>query len=47
MKDKLIQAFSNLLDSIIAAVPKIAMGLLLIAAALLWPRSLRKCSVTR
>ena len=42
MKDKLIQAFSNLMDSIIAAVPKIAMGLLLIAAALLVAKIIEK-----
>ena len=42
MKDKLIQAFSNLMDSIIAAVPKIVMGLLLIAAALLVAKIIEK-----
>jgi small-conductance mechanosensitive channel len=42
MKDKLIQAFSNLMDSIIAAVPKIIMGLLLIAAALLVAKIIEK-----
>jgi small-conductance mechanosensitive channel len=42
MKDKLIQAFSNLMDSIIAAVPKLIMGLLLIAAALLVAKIIEK-----
>jgi hypothetical protein len=35
MKEKLLQAFTNLADSIIAAVPKVAMGIVLVAAALL------------
>lgn len=35
MKEKLIQAFSNLVDSLIAAVPKVAMGVLLVIAALI------------
>lgn len=34
MKEKLIQAFGNLADSMIAAVPKVAVGVLLIVAAL-------------
>jgi small-conductance mechanosensitive channel len=42
MKDKLIQAFSHLMDSIIAAVPKIIMGLLLIAAALVVAKIIEK-----
>jgi hypothetical protein len=42
MKDKLIQAFSNLMDSIIAAVPKVVMGLLLIVAALLVAKIIEK-----
>ena len=35
MKDKLIQAFTNLGDSVIAAVPKVLVGILLIVGALL------------
>jgi small-conductance mechanosensitive channel len=35
MKDKLIQSFSNLAETIIAAVPKVAMGLLLVIGGLL------------
>lgn len=35
MKDKLIQAFTNLADSIVAAVPKVAVGILMAVAALL------------
>ena len=35
MREKLIQAFSNLMDSVIAAIPKIAVGIALIVAALL------------
>ncbi|QOY90754.1 mechanosensitive ion channel family protein [Paludibaculum fermentans] len=35
MKDKLVQAFGGLLDSIIAAAPKVVVGILLAAAALL------------
>ena len=35
MKEKLIQAFGNLVDSVIAAVPKIAMGIVFVVAALL------------
>lgn len=35
MKDKLLIAFSNLADSIIAAVPKVAMGIALVITALL------------
>jgi hypothetical protein len=42
MKDKLVQAFSSLMDSIIVAVPKIAMGLVLIAAALLLAKMIEK-----
>jgi hypothetical protein len=42
MKDKLVQAFSNLMDSIIAAVPKIAMGIVLVAAALLAAKLIEK-----
>jgi len=34
MKDKLIQAFSGLADSTIAAAPKVAVGILLVALAL-------------
>jgi hypothetical protein len=34
MKEKLVQAFTNLGDSIIAAVPKVAVGILLIIGAL-------------
>lgn len=40
MKEKLIQAFANLADSLIAAVPKVALGLVLIVAALLAARIL-------
>jgi hypothetical protein len=35
MKDKLIQAFSSLADSVITAVPKVLVGILLVLAALL------------
>ena len=42
MKDKLIQAFSNLMDSIIAAAPKIVMGIILIAAALIAAKLIEK-----
>jgi mechanosensitive ion channel-like protein len=42
MKDKLVQAFSSLTDSIIVAVPKIAMGLVLLAAALLLAKIIEK-----
>jgi hypothetical protein len=42
MKDKLVQAFSSLMDSIIVAVPKVAMGLVLIAAALLLTKIIEK-----
>lgn len=35
MKEKLIQAFSTLTDTVIAAVPRVVMGLLLAAGALL------------
>ncbi len=35
MKEKLLQAFGGLLDSIIAAAPKVVVGILLAAAALL------------
>jgi hypothetical protein len=35
MKEKLIQAFTNLGDSVIAAVPKVLVGILLIVGALL------------
>ena len=35
MKEKLVQAFGNLVDSVIAAVPKIAMGIVFVVAALL------------
>jgi hypothetical protein len=38
MREKLIQAFSNLADSIIAAVPKVALGLLFVAATLVVAR---------
>lgn len=38
MKDKLIQAFSSLADSIIAGVPKVAMGFVLLVAALVTAR---------
>jgi hypothetical protein len=34
MKEKLIQAFTNLADSIIAAVPKVVMGVVMVIAAL-------------
>lgn len=42
MKDKLVQAFSSLVDSIIVAVPKVAMGIVLIAAALLLAKIIEK-----
>lgn len=42
MRDKLLQAFSNLMDSIIAAVPKIAMGIVLVASALLLAKLIEK-----
>ena len=35
MKEKLVQAFAGLVDSMIAAVPKVAVALLLVVAALL------------
>jgi hypothetical protein len=35
MQEKLVQSFSNLMDSIIIAVPKAAIGILLVIAALL------------
>ena len=35
MKEKLIQAFGGLVDSTIAAVPKVAVGILLVIGALL------------
>lgn len=38
MREKLVQAFVNLADSIIAAVPKIAMGIVLVVAALILAR---------
>jgi hypothetical protein len=38
MKEKLVLAFSNLADSVIAAVPKVALGLVLVFAALLAAR---------
>jgi small-conductance mechanosensitive channel len=40
--DKLIQAFSGLVDSIIAAVPKVFVGILLIFAALLLAKLVEK-----
>jgi len=42
MKDKLIQAFGGLMDSTIAAVPKIAVGILLVVAALLVAKIVEK-----
>ena len=42
MKEKLVQAFTNLSDSIIAAVPKVAMGLVLLAGALLVAKLIEK-----
>ncbi|MEO7145892.1 MAG: hypothetical protein ABI165_20555 [Bryobacteraceae bacterium] len=42
MKDKLIQAFSGLADSTIAAVPKVAVGILLVAAALVAAKLIEK-----
>ena len=35
MRDKLVQAFTGLIDSIIAALPKIALGIVMVIAALL------------
>ena len=42
MKDKLIQAFGGLVDSIIAAVPKVVVGILLVVAALLFAKLVEK-----
>jgi hypothetical protein len=42
MKDKLVQAFVNLADSIIAAVPKVAMGVVLLFGALLVAKVIEK-----
>ncbi|MGH9665019.1 MAG: mechanosensitive ion channel family protein [Bryobacteraceae bacterium] len=42
MKDKLIQAFTNLVDSVITAVPKVAVGILLVVAALLIAKLIEK-----
>jgi hypothetical protein len=42
MRDRLLQAFSNLMDSIIAAVPKIAMGIVLVVSALLLAKLIEK-----
>ena len=42
MKEKLLQAFGNLADSVIAVVPKIVVGILLVMAALLVAKLLEK-----
>lgn len=42
MKEKLFQAFTNLADSIIAAVPKVVVGILLIIGALLVAKLIEK-----
>lgn len=42
MKDKLIHAFGNLVDSLIAAVPKVAVGILLVVGALLVAKVIEK-----
>ncbi|MGI8991114.1 MAG: mechanosensitive ion channel family protein [Bryobacteraceae bacterium] len=42
MKEKLLQAFGNLADSTIAVAPKIAVGILLIGAALLLAKLIEK-----
>ncbi len=42
MKEKLVQAFTNLGDSIIAAVPKVAVGILLIIGALVVAKVIEK-----
>jgi hypothetical protein len=42
MKDKLVQAFAHLADSIIAAVPKITVGVLLIIGALVAAKLIEK-----
>lgn len=42
MKEKLTQAFSNLADSIITAVPKVMMGIVFVVAALIAARILER-----
>lgn len=42
MKDKLVQAFTNLADSIIAFIPKAAMGLVLVLVALIAARIIER-----
>ena len=42
MKEKLLQAFGNLADSVIAVVPKIVVGILLVIAALLVAKLIEK-----
>lgn len=42
MKDKLIEAFSNLADSLIAAAPKVLIGIVLVIAALITAKLIEK-----
>jgi hypothetical protein len=42
MKDKLLQAFGNLADSAIAVVPRVAVGILLVIAALLVAKAIER-----